>query len=89
MKLVSKLTANASGICRISDDRAQWRVVVETWAERDGFHGRLVFTQDRALADADRREGPDALRGITREDVVAGAHDLPEERLRQVFRSLA
>jgi len=81
--------SDASGICRISDDRSQWRVVVETWPERDGYHGRLVFTQDGRRAVRDRREGPDALRGSTREDVIAGAHELPEERLRQVFRSLA
>lgn len=81
-------TGNESGICRISDDRGLWRVVVETWPERDGYHGRFVFMKDRTPL-ADRREGPDALRGPTREDVVAGAHELPEERLRQLFRSLA
>ena len=78
-----------SGICRFSDDRGLWRVGVETWAERDGYHGRLVFTQDRVPRDADRREGPDALRGPTREHVVSEAYSLPEERIRQLFRSLA
>lgn len=80
---------SASGICCIYDDRKQWRVVVETWSERDGYHGRLVFTQDHMSARTDRREGPDALRGVTREDVIGVAHELPEERLHQVFRSLA
>lgn len=79
---------NASGICRFSDERTLWRVEVETWPERDGYHGRFVFMQDRASAP-DRREGPDLLRGPTREDVVAEAHALPEARLRQLFRSLA
>lgn len=81
--------AGHSGICRFSDDRGPWHVGVETWAERDGFHGRLVFTQDRIPRVADRREGPDALRGSTREDVVREACSLPEERIRQLFRSLA
>lgn len=77
--------ADMSGICRFYDDRNPWRVVVETWPERDGFHGRVVFMQD---TQADRREGPDAFRGRTREDVIAEAHELPESRLRQIFRSL-
>ena len=81
--------SNAAGIRRITDDRASWRVAVETWPERDGFHGRLVFTAERDVRDSDRREGPDALRGDTREDVIAEAHELPEATLRQVFRSLA
>lgn len=82
------MTSNSS-ICRISDERKLWRVAVETWPERDGFHGRFVFTQDGASAAPDRREGPDALRGPTREDVVREACSLPEERLRKLFRSLA
>lgn len=79
---------NASGICRIYDDRSQWRVVVETWPERDGYHGRFVFVPDRTPVPVDRREGPDALRGQTREDVMSEAFSLPEDRLRQLFRSL-
>ncbi|MGQ0561475.1 MAG: hypothetical protein ACT443_06320 [Gemmatimonadota bacterium] len=87
-----KVTANrwdSSGICRISDDRSMWRVVVETWPERDGFHGRFVFVPDRSPVPADPREGPDALRGRTREEIVAQAYALSEDRLRQLFRSLA
>jgi hypothetical protein len=80
--------SDSSGICRIYDDRAQWRVVVETWPELDGFHGRFVFVPDRTPVPADRREGPDALRGRTREDVMVEAFSLPEDRLRQLFRSL-
>lgn len=80
------LEANASGICRFYDDRDPWRVLVETWPERDGFHGRFVFMQE---SRADRREGPDALRGRTREDVIAEAYELPESHLKQLFRSLA
>lgn len=79
---------NASGICRFYDDRNPWRVVVETWPERDGYHGRFVFMPDHTRAE-DRREGPDALRGRTREDVLAEAYELPESQLRQIFRSLA
>ena len=42
--LASKSTANESGICRLSDDRSQWRVVVETWAERDGYQFTGAFS---------------------------------------------
>lgn len=83
------MKANSSGICRLTDDRSSWRVVVETWPERDGFHGRFVFVPDRTPVPTDPREGPDALRGLTREDVMQEAYSLPEERLRQLFRSLA
>ena len=80
---------STSGICRITDDRGLWRVEVETWPERDGFHGRFVFVPDRTPVPTDPREGPDALRGRTHEDVMQEAYSLPEERLRQLFRSLA
>jgi hypothetical protein len=81
------MSMSASGIRRISQDRAHWRVQVETWPERDGFHGRVVFSREHAVA-RDQREGPDALRGSTREDVIAAAYNLPENRLQQLLRSL-
>ena len=84
-----KNEVGASGICRISDDRNHWRVMVEAWPERDGYHGRFVFTQDRTHETVDRREGPDALRGSTREDVLQEAYALPEQHIRQLLRSLA
>ena len=81
-----KAKANESGICRFYDNRNPWRVLVQTWPERDGYRGRIVFEQ----GDAEyRREGPDALRGRTREELIAGAYELPESRLREIFRSLA
>jgi hypothetical protein len=81
------MDTNASGIRRIMQDRMHWRVQVETWPERDGFHGRVVFFREHARAHH-KREGPDALRGPTREDVIAAAYDLPEDRLKQLLRSL-
>ena len=80
--------STASGIRRISEDRTQWRVLVETWPERDGYHGRFVFSPEHSPVPVDMRAGPDALRGHTREDVIAQAYDLPEDRLKQVLRSL-
>jgi hypothetical protein len=69
-------------------DKTQWRVLVETWPERDGYHGRFIFAPERAPQPADQRAGPDALRGLTREDVIAQAYTLPEDRLKQLLRSL-
>lgn len=80
--------STASGIRRISEDRTQWRVMVETWPERDGYHGRFVFFPDHTPVPADARRGPDALRGRTREDLLADAYILPEDRLKQLLRSL-
>ena len=79
---------HSSPLRRIFEARTQWRVMVETWPEHDGYHGRFVFAADRAPARADKREGPDALRGRTREEVVAEAYNLPEARLKQLLRSL-
>jgi hypothetical protein len=87
MAAESEVTTS-SGICRITDERSLWRVVVETWPERDGYHGRLVFMPEHAPVPADPREGPDALRGRTAEEVFAAACTLPELRLRQLLRSL-
>lgn len=79
--------AAASGIRRIVEDRKRWRVVVETWSEQDGYHGRFVFSPDGGFG-VDTREGPAALRGHTREEVIAEAYNLPEDRLKQLLRSL-
>lgn len=79
---------HSSPLRRISEARTRWRVMVETWPEHDGYHGRFVFAPDGAPAPGDKREGPDALRGRTREDVVAEAYNLPEARLKQLLRSL-
>lgn len=79
--------STASGIRRIFEDRMHWRVLVETWPVHDGFHGRVVFSPEGSIP-ADKREGPAALRGRTREDVIAEAYSLPESRLKQLLRSL-
>ena len=84
--MTNQALATASGIRRISEERTQWRVMVETWPDEDGYHGRFVFSPDGGLGDT--REGPAALRGSTREEVIAEAYDLPEDRLKQVLRSL-
>jgi hypothetical protein len=80
--------ATESGIRRIVQDRTPWRVAVETWPARDGFHGRFVFAPEHAPDPNEKRAGPAALRGSTREDVIAQAYNLPENQLRQLLRSL-
>ena len=81
---------HTASIRRITEGGLRWRVLVETWQERDTYRGRLLFRQDAAegeRADADRETAP-LLHGSTRTDVLALAHDVPEERLRQVLYSL-
>lgn len=78
----------SSPLRRISEASKHWRVMVQTWVERDGYHGRFVFSPDRMPVPAEIREGPDALRGHTREEVIAAAYNLPEDRLKQLLRSL-
>ncbi len=78
----------ASTITRISDDRAKWRVVVQAWPDEPGYRGRLVFEPDGIAAPLGAREGPPALHGRTREDVVSQAYELPERELRTMLLSL-
>ena len=75
-------------IRRISDERAKWRVLVEAWPDEPGYRGRLVFAPDGADAPLGPREGPPALRGRTREDVLTQAYEMPEQRLRVMLHSL-
>jgi hypothetical protein len=80
--------ARRSAICRISEGRSRWRVLVETWPDRDAYRGRLLFCADAPDAAVGAREGPALLLGRSHEDVLSLAHDLPEERLRRVLNSL-
>lgn len=79
----------SSPIRRLSSERSSWRVVVQTWPDRDGFHGRIVFESDGSRPARETREGPADLIGSTREDVVRSAHELPERRLRALLHSLS
>lgn len=81
---------HTASIRRITEGGLRWRVMVETWQESDAYHGRLLFRQEAAEADgtdADRESAP-LLHGSSRTDVLALAHDVSEERLRQVLHSL-
>lgn len=81
---------HTASIRRITEGALRWRVMVETWQESDVYRGRLLFRQETAegeRTDADRESAP-LLHGSTRTDVLALAHDVPEERLRQVLYSL-
>jgi DNA/RNA-binding domain of Phe-tRNA-synthetase-like protein len=79
-----------TSIRRITDGGRRWRVLVETWQDRNTYHGRLVFrddADDRERAAAGRESAP-LLMGTSRNDVLVLAHEVPEERLRQVLHSL-
>ena len=82
------MTPAATAIARISDARARWRVMVQAWPEESGYRGRLVFEPDSAAAGLTAGEGPPALRGTSREDVVGQAYALPEQELRVMLLSL-
>lgn len=77
---------HTSTIRQITGGRLRWRVMVETWHDRDAFHGRLLFEPD-AGGNGGRESAP-LLHGRSREDVLALAHDLPEDQLRRVLHSL-
>ena len=81
---------HTASLRRLTEGGRRWRVMVETWQDSDAYHGRLLFRED--AADGERpeseRESAPLLRGPSRTDVLALAHDVPEERLRQVLHSL-
>jgi hypothetical protein len=78
----------ASPLRRLTAGGGQWRVRVQSWRSGEGYHGRLVFEPEGRFPRQDHRCGPPALRGGTREELVAAAYDLPEPRLRALLHSL-
>lgn len=80
---------DAAALRRLSTAADAWRVVVETWSEPDGCRGRFVFVPEGMGGRATPREGPSALRGASREEVLASAWDVPERQLRAVLHSLS
>jgi hypothetical protein len=82
------LTPGSAAIRRISADGTQWRVLVETSQEADGYRGRLVFLPVARPPQFHPRQGAFTLRGRSRAQVIAAAHDLPERWLRAVVHSL-
>ncbi len=74
-------------ICRISAEGTRWRVQVESWPVAEGeVSGRFVFEPEARYAT--RASGP-ALRARRRDEVFAAAHEMPEERLRELLHSLS
>ncbi len=79
--------ADGATICRISAEGTRWRVRVESWPVEEGVvSGRFVFEPETRYST--RASGP-ALRAGRREEVFAAAHELPEERLRELLHSLS
>ena len=81
---------HTASIRRITGGGMRWRVLVETWQESDAYRGRLLFHRDAGEGERldGARESAPLLRGGSRTDVLALAHDVSEERLRQVLHSL-
>jgi hypothetical protein len=83
---------HTSSIRRLTEGRLRWRVLVETWQDSGAYHGRLLFRRevaDRGAGERDDtdRESAPLLHGRSRTDVVALAHDVPEQRLRRLLYS--
>lgn len=79
----------APTICGISAEGIRWRVRVGTREAGQGYSGRFLFEPEDTASFFGPRRGPLMLRGGSREEVVAAAHELSERRLRQLLRSLA
>lgn len=75
-------------IRRLTEHRTRWRVVVQTWPEQNGYQGRFVFEPDGSHPEGETREGPPLLSGMSREEVLRSAYDVPEARLRALLHSL-
>jgi hypothetical protein len=79
---------SSAAVRRISAEGIHWRVVVESWRDDGAYVGRLVFEPETAEPSYSARQGSAMLRGGTATDVVLSAHDLSENRLREVLHSL-
>ena len=80
----------AATICRLSAEGTHWRVRVESWRVADGdVSGRFVFEPDSPTSRLSPRASGPTLRAHRREEVFAAAHELPEERLRELLHSLS
>lgn len=77
-----------SAIGRITEGRTRWRVLVDTWVEAGGYHGRLRFVSE-PMEPEPVRETAALLHGRTREDVLVRAYELGEARWRRMLLSLA
>lgn len=85
---VGTAARQTSTIRRITEGRRRWRVLVETWPDRDSYHGRLVFRDEDMPLRMNGRESAALLHGVSAFDVLCLAHDLTEDRLRRVLNSL-
>lgn len=79
---------NSATVRRLSAEGIHWRVVVESWRDRDTIVGRLVFEPDTSEPLYSSRHGMPMLRGESHQEVVLSAHDLTDARLREVLHSL-
>jgi hypothetical protein len=78
----------SAAVRRITAEGIHWRVLVESWREEGEYVGRLVFEPDTAEPLYTGRKGSPTLRGTTSQEVVMSAHDLSENRLKEVLYSL-
>lgn len=83
------IARSSATICRIAAEGTHWRVLVETWEEGGEYRGRLIFEPEGVGQFFEVRQGPPMLHGQSREEVLAAAHELPEQRLRVLLHSLA
>lgn len=86
MAVTSTEQYRRAAVCRITEGRERWRVVVESWEEQGACRGRLLFVAEDTAA-RERQSAP-LLAGDTHEDVLAHAHDVGEEQLRRLLNSL-
>jgi hypothetical protein len=86
--LGSVVPHKSAAVRRITAEGIHWRVLVESWRERGEYVGRLLFEPDTAEPLYTARTGSPMLRGSTSQEVVMSAHDLSENRLKEVLHSL-
>lgn len=84
------LPRNVVPICRLAAEGTHWRVSVEsTQTGEGGVSGRFLFEPDGpSMGYTVRTSGP-TLRAGHPEEVFAAAHEVSEERLRELLHSLS
>lgn len=82
-----RTVTRTAAVRRISALGNHWRAMVEAWQVPGGWRARLVFEPDGPASRLETRKCAPTFYGSTFTDVLQAAHDLSDDRLRELLHS--